>query len=316
MAIVDRIAKLLRVIAPSRLFSFPNPVNERAARTVAAGVVLLCAAAIGLHQPWLLVPLCYGFWARVLTGPTLSPLGQLATRVVAPRLPGGRLVPGPPKRFAQAIGVAFSTTAVVLWLGFGLSTAGSVVTGLLGAAAFLESAFGLCLGCVAFGALMRTGVVPHEVCVACADLSLRRPDARRLGRRLSEPQIERRSGRGADGQRHPTAATARRRGRSTPSRTRGSPRPPCRQGPRRPPTARSGGRPVRGRRCARQGEPVPREGRGTAASRSPSSPRRPGAAGAHRQRARRPSPARASPLRGRARSAGGFDARRRAARVR
>jgi hypothetical protein len=159
------------------LFSFPNPVNDYAARTVATGVVLLCVAAIAFQQPWILIPLAYGFWARVLTGPTLSPLGQLATRVVAPRLSGTpRLVPGPPKRFAQAIGVTFSTTALVLWYGFGLSTAAWVVTGLLAAAAFLEAAFGLCLGCKAFGILMQVGVIPESVCESCADLSLRHPE--------------------------------------------------------------------------------------------------------------------------------------------
>jgi hypothetical protein len=160
-----------------KLFSFPNPVNEYAARTVAAGVFVLCVVAITSGEAWLLAVLCYGFWARVLTGPTLSPLGQLATRVVAPRLPGTpRLVAGPPKRFAQAMGVAFSSTAVVLWYGFGLSTAARVVTGILATAAFLEAAFGLCLGCSVFGLLMRTGLVPDEVCEACADLSLRHPE--------------------------------------------------------------------------------------------------------------------------------------------
>ncbi|MGH9271283.1 MAG: DUF4395 family protein, partial [Ilumatobacteraceae bacterium] len=57
-------------------------------------------------------PLALGFLARVLAGPTLSPLGQLATRVVAPRLGRPRLVPGPPKRFAQSIGLALTTAAV------------------------------------------------------------------------------------------------------------------------------------------------------------------------------------------------------------
>ena len=158
------------------MFTFPNPVNEYAARTVAAGVVVMCVVAVAFQQPWVLVPLAYGFWARVLTGPTLSPLGQLATRVVAPRLGGlPRLVAGPPKRFAQAVGAVFSTTALILWFGFGLSTATWVVVSLLASAALLESAFGICLGCIAFGFLMRAGVVPEEVCAACADISLRHP---------------------------------------------------------------------------------------------------------------------------------------------
>ena len=159
------------------MFSFPNPVNDYAARTVATGVVLMCVAAVTFDQPWILIPLTYGFWARVLTGPTLSPLGQLATRVVAPRLPvGPTWVPGPPKRFAQAIGVVFSTTALVLWYGFGEHTASFVVVGLLTCAAFVEAAFGLCLVCRGFGLLMKAGVIPESVCVECADLSLRHPE--------------------------------------------------------------------------------------------------------------------------------------------
>ena len=159
------------------MFTFPNPVNDYAARTVATGVVLMCVAAMALRQPWILVPLAYGFWARVLSGPRFSPLGQLAARVVAPRLPWGpKLVPGPPKRFAQAIGVVFSTTALVLWFGFGLGAATWVVVAMLTAAAFLEAAFGICLGCKGFALLMRAGVIPESVCVECADLSKRHPE--------------------------------------------------------------------------------------------------------------------------------------------
>ena len=159
------------------MFTFPNPVNDYAARTVATGVVVLCVAALALRQPWILVPLAYGFWARVLSGPRFSPLGQLATRVVAPRLPWGpKLVPGPPKRFAQAIGVVFSTSALVLWFGFGLHAAAWVVVAMLTVAALLEAAFGLCLGCKGFAVLMKLGAIPESVCLECADLSLRHPE--------------------------------------------------------------------------------------------------------------------------------------------
>ena len=69
-----------------RLFSFPDPVNEVSARLVAAGVVVLGILTLALGEPGLLlVVLAYGFVARVLTGPSLSPLGQLATRVSEPR---------------------------------------------------------------------------------------------------------------------------------------------------------------------------------------------------------------------------------------
>jgi hypothetical protein len=157
-------------------FSFPNPVNDVAARTVATGVVIMGLLVAGLGWGWVLVPLTYGFVARVLAGPRISPLGQLAVRVVAPRLPGHeKLVPGPPKRFAQGIGVAFSVTASALWLA-GAPGAARVVIALLVVAATLEAALGFCLGCKVFAVLMRLGLIPDDVCAECNDLSLRYPD--------------------------------------------------------------------------------------------------------------------------------------------
>ena len=85
------------------------------------------------------------------------------------------LTPGPPKRFAQGIGLAFSTTAAVLALGLGLHTAAGIVLGVLVVFATLEAALGFCAGCWAFGHLMRLGVIPEETCEACADITRRRP---------------------------------------------------------------------------------------------------------------------------------------------
>jgi hypothetical protein len=162
----------------SRLFSFPNPVNEVAARAVAAGVILMSVATIALDQPWITVLIAYGFLARVSTGPTLSPLGQIATRVVVPRLNlDPRPVAGPPKRFAQGIGLAFSLTAAVLAVGFGDTVAAFVVLGLLILSATLEAVFGLCLGCRAFALLIRAGLIPAEVCERCNDINLDRSQA-------------------------------------------------------------------------------------------------------------------------------------------
>jgi hypothetical protein len=167
----------------SRILGFPNPVNELAARTVAAGVLTLTVVTIVLSTTvgsgwlWLTAVLAYGFVARVLTGPRLSPLGQLATRVAAPRLGPARLVPGPPKRFAQAMGSAMTLAAVVLHFGFHWDTAALVVLGLIVVAATLEAAFGYCIGCKVFAGLMRLGVVPDSVCLECADISRRLPQA-------------------------------------------------------------------------------------------------------------------------------------------
>ncbi len=153
------------------MFSFPNPVNEVAARLVAGGVVLLSLLIVVLDLRWLTIALVYGFVARVLAGPRFSPLGLLATKVLVPRLPfEPKLVPGPPKRFAQGIGAAFSVTAAVLALGFDAWGAAQVLLGLLIVAASLEAFAGFCVGCAVFGALMRAGVVPQEVCERCNDI--------------------------------------------------------------------------------------------------------------------------------------------------
>ncbi len=156
--------------AARRLFSFPNPVNEVSARLVAGGVLAIVLLTIAFDLRWATAVLAYGFFARVLAGPRFSPLGLLVTRVVTPRLGlTERPVPGPPKRFAQGMGVVFSLTAFVL-TAYGAWTAAEAVLGLLGVAAFLESAFGLCLGCKVFALLMRVGVVPESICVECADI--------------------------------------------------------------------------------------------------------------------------------------------------
>jgi hypothetical protein len=155
----------------SSLFSFPNPVNEVAARVTAGGVVLLAVLAIALQLPWLAVVLAAGFLLRVLSGPRFSPLALLATRVIVPRLPlRPKPVAGPPKRFAQAIGLTFSLAAVVLFYAFALDTAAYAVLGALVVAAVLESVFAVCLGCKAFALLMRAGVIPPDVCESCNNI--------------------------------------------------------------------------------------------------------------------------------------------------
>jgi hypothetical protein len=151
------------------LLSFPNPVNETSARTVAAVVAVLAVVALAFQQGWLLPVLAYGFVARALTGPTLSPLGQIATRLVTPRLPvAPRYSPGPAKRFAQAIGAVFTVTATLLWYAAGEHLAASVLLGVIAVFASLEAGLGLCVGCKTFFVGMRLGLVPAQICEECS----------------------------------------------------------------------------------------------------------------------------------------------------
>jgi hypothetical protein len=79
---------------------------------------LVLSVTAGPAWLWLVALIAAGFVARVLTGPRLSPLRQLTTKVIAPRLGKPRLVPGPPKRFAQGMG-AVITVGALLFLASG-----------------------------------------------------------------------------------------------------------------------------------------------------------------------------------------------------
>jgi hypothetical protein len=155
------------------VFAFPNPVNEYAARITAGLVVLLAGATLVTGSGWGLALIAAGFWLRVLFGPRISPLALLSVKVLAPRLGRPKLVPGPPKRFAQGLGTAVSSTALVLFA-LGAAPAAWIVLAVLILAASLEAFAGFCLGCVIFGLLQRRGLIPEDVCEACNNISLRR----------------------------------------------------------------------------------------------------------------------------------------------
>jgi hypothetical protein len=153
-------------------FEFPAIVNEKAARVVAGLVVLVAALALLTGWLWLSAVLAVGFALRVASGPRFDPFGQLATKVIAPRLGEPVMVPGPPKRFAQAIGLVLTLVATG-FLVAGLPAVTTALLAILLVSATLESALGFCAGCSAFGLLMRAGLVPEETCAACNDISLR-----------------------------------------------------------------------------------------------------------------------------------------------
>jgi hypothetical protein len=149
----------------TKRYPFPNPANETSARLVAAGVVLISAAFLLTNSTLILLALTYGFAARVVAGPAFSPLALLVTRIITPKLKfDHKFVPGPPKRFAQTIGLTFAATALILSL---LDIAALIF------AATLESVFAICLGCIMFSFLMKLGVIPQSVCESCNDITLR-----------------------------------------------------------------------------------------------------------------------------------------------
>tara|TARA_B100001750_G_scaffold93913_1_gene74112 strand:+ start:8118 stop:8606 length:489 start_codon:yes stop_codon:yes gene_type:complete len=149
------------------IFDFPNPVNDYAARTVASMVIIVCIAILITNNIWITLFLVYGFIARVATGPTLSPIGLLATKVIVPllKLPN-KPVPGPPKRFAQGIGLFVSAISLILFI-VGIDFWGRAAIVILAFFAGLEAFLGFCTGCFIFNHLMKFGLIPKTVCEAC-----------------------------------------------------------------------------------------------------------------------------------------------------
>jgi hypothetical protein len=151
-----------------KLFSFPNPVNDYAARAVAAIVIILVVLFEITANEFLLLFITYGFLARVLTGPTLSPVGLLATKIIVPALGSpSKLVPGPPKRFAQFIGLLISLSATIALFVFDSPTSARYLMAVICFFASLESILGFCAGCFVFGWLMKLNLIPESVCESC-----------------------------------------------------------------------------------------------------------------------------------------------------
>jgi len=161
-------------------FSFPNPVNEVAVRITAGGVMVMAILLLATRQPLVLLVLAYGFVARALAGPRISPLALLSTRLIVPRLHvAPKYTPGPPKRFAQTLGAVMTVAGVILAFGFGLTAAAYVVAAILVVFAGLESIGGYCVGCKIFSLLMAVHLIPESVCAECANIWLRQKSSGR-----------------------------------------------------------------------------------------------------------------------------------------
>jgi len=93
-------------------------------------------------------------------GPRKHPYGRICAAFVAPRLgPVPEREPVPPLKFAQLVGFLFAAVGTI---GFatGLTTLGLVLTAFALIAAFLNAAFGICLGCQLYPLVARLRRAP------------------------------------------------------------------------------------------------------------------------------------------------------------
>lgn len=170
-------------------FRFPRTVDDVTVRLIAAEVLVIAVLAAATQQAWLYGVLAVDFVVRAAFGPVLSPLARLAAVVLRPRVPAApRPTAGPPKRFAAAIGAVLTVVATVAYYGAGWHALAWVIGAVMIVFPLLESAFGLCVGCIAFSLLMRVGVIPRSVCEECADIT-QRLSARRREQLAAVPRV-------------------------------------------------------------------------------------------------------------------------------
>jgi hypothetical protein len=114
--------------------------------TTAAAVILAAQAAV--------------FAIGALADPRRHPYGRTFAALVAPRLgPATEREPVSPLKFAQLVGLLFALMGVA-GFAFGAPLVGVVATAFALAAAFLNAAFGICLGCQIYPLVARLRHTP------------------------------------------------------------------------------------------------------------------------------------------------------------
>ncbi|GLP73733.1 membrane protein [Mycobacterium antarcticum] len=131
----------------------PDQVDVRGPRftawvtTAVIAIALIASAYSYLAAAVVLALQAVVFAIGAVGGPRKHPYGRVFATVVAPRLgPVTQREPVPPLKFAQLVGLVFAAFAAI---GFatGLATVGLLLTAFALIAAFLNAAFGICLGC-------------------------------------------------------------------------------------------------------------------------------------------------------------------------
>ncbi|MGH3497837.1 MAG: DUF4395 domain-containing protein [Nocardioidaceae bacterium] len=130
-------------------------VDPRATRITAAVTTVVLAVVLATSNVWLLAVQAVLFGIAAALGVRRSPYGWAFVHLVRPRLgPPRDVEDATPPRFAQSVGFAFAAVGL-LGYGAGATIVGEAATAAALAAAFLNAAFGLCLGCEAYLVLRR-----------------------------------------------------------------------------------------------------------------------------------------------------------------
>ncbi|MCK6381267.1 MAG: DUF4395 domain-containing protein [Leptospiraceae bacterium] len=154
-----------------KIGNFPELINESAAKIIALSVVIFSVLSILTQSSIPAFFLLYGFFARVLYGPKFDLMSILALKFIIPTLNlPSKMAFGPPKRFAQLIGLIF-TIVGILFFYIGEEFLFILTFGILSIFAFLELALGFCAGCFMFSYLVKWKLLPESVCEKCSNIN-------------------------------------------------------------------------------------------------------------------------------------------------
>jgi hypothetical protein len=135
-------------------------LDPRGVRFAATITTVVLAVVLITGSGWLALAQALVFALPALFGMRLSPYGALFRTAVAPRLgPPTETEDAAPVRFSQTVGLVFTAVAAAGYLG-GLTALGIVATAFALLAAFLNAAFGFCLGCEMYGLFSRLRTEP------------------------------------------------------------------------------------------------------------------------------------------------------------
>ena len=131
-------------------------VDPRGLRFAAWVTTVVLAAVLLTGSAWLAAAQTLVFAVGAFAGLRYAPYGVLYRYLLAPRLrPPAELEPAAPPRFAQGVGFAFGLAGTIGYAA-GATLLGVVAIGFALAAAFLNAAFGYCLGCETYLLIRRT----------------------------------------------------------------------------------------------------------------------------------------------------------------
>ncbi|GLZ52938.1 DUF4395 domain-containing protein [Actinomycetospora sp. NBRC 106378] len=130
-------------------------LDPRGVRVAATITTVVLALVLITGSGWLALAQAVVFALPALFGMRLSPYGALFRVAVRPRLgPPSETEDAAPVRFSQTVGLVFTVVAAAGYM-TGVTALGVVATAFALAAAFLNAAFGFCLGCEMYGLIAR-----------------------------------------------------------------------------------------------------------------------------------------------------------------